>query len=52
MIDFASFYQLLATDRLSRWLTVLPAQLHAWQHDQQHGLSSLQSDVPNLEGGS
>ncbi len=37
MIDFASFYQLLATDRLSRWLTVLPAQLHAWQHDQQHG---------------
>ena len=37
MIDFASFYQFLATDRLSRWLTVLPAQLHAWQHDQQHG---------------
>ena len=37
MIDFASFYQLLATDRLNRWLTVLPAQLHAWQHDQQHG---------------
>ncbi len=37
MIDFATFYQRLAKDRLSQWLTVLPAQLHAWQHAQQHG---------------
>ena len=51
MIDFASFYQLLATDRLSRWLTVLPAQLHAWQHDQLHGdLPRWQRVLAKLEG--
>ena len=37
MIDFATFYQRLAKDRLSQWLTVLPAQLHAWQNSQLHG---------------
>lgn len=37
MIDFASFYQHIAKDRLSHWLNVLPAQLHAWQHEQLHG---------------
>ncbi|MGL4206999.1 MAG: tRNA 5-methoxyuridine(34)/uridine 5-oxyacetic acid(34) synthase CmoB [Aeromonadaceae bacterium] len=37
MIDFASFYQVIAKDRLSPWLNVLPAQLHAWQHEQLHG---------------
>ena len=33
MIDFANFYQLIAKNRLSHWLHTLPAQLHAWQHD-------------------
>lgn len=37
MIDFATFYQVLAKDRLSAWLNVLPAQLHTWQHEQLHG---------------
>jgi len=37
MIDFANFYQLIAKNRLSHWLHTLPTQLHAWQHDNQHG---------------
>ena len=37
MIDFAHFYQLIAKNRLSHWLHTLPAQLHAWQHDNLHG---------------
>lgn len=37
MIDFASFYQLIAKGPLSHWLNTLPAQLHAWQHEQAHG---------------
>ncbi|MCE9969139.1 tRNA 5-methoxyuridine(34)/uridine 5-oxyacetic acid(34) synthase CmoB, partial [Aeromonas salmonicida] len=37
MIDFANFYQLIAKNRLSHWLHTLPAQLHAWQHDNLHG---------------
>ncbi len=37
MIDFANFYQLIAKTRLSHWLHSLPAQLHAWQHDNLHG---------------
>lgn len=43
MIDFANFYQLIAKTRLSHWLHTLPAQLHAWRHDNQHG------DLPRWE---
>ena len=51
MIDFATFYQRLAKDRLSQWLTVLPAQLHAWQHAQQHGdLPRWQRVLAKFEG--
>lgn len=37
MIDFATFYQLIAKGPLSHWLHCLPAQLHAWQTSQLHG---------------
>ncbi len=37
MIDFASFYQVIAKDRLSPWLNFLPAQLFSWQHEQLNG---------------
>ncbi len=49
MIDFASFYQLLATDRLSKWLTVLPAQLHAWQQEQHGDLPRWQRALAKLQ---
>ncbi|OCG21304.1 MULTISPECIES: tRNA 5-methoxyuridine(34)/uridine 5-oxyacetic acid(34) synthase CmoB [unclassified Gilliamella] len=31
MIDFGDFYQIIAKNKLSRWLEVLPAQLANWQ---------------------
>ncbi|OCG26555.1 tRNA 5-methoxyuridine(34) synthase CmoB [Gilliamella sp. wkB108] len=31
MIDFSDFYQIIAKNRLSSWLEVLPAQLANWQ---------------------
>ncbi len=31
MFDFSDFYQLIAKNRLSHWLEVLPAQLAEWQ---------------------
>lgn len=36
MIDFNAFYQLIAQNRLSSWLEVLPAQLIHWQRDNKH----------------
>ncbi|KKA44076.1 tRNA 5-methoxyuridine(34)/uridine 5-oxyacetic acid(34) synthase CmoB [Salinivibrio sp. KP-1] len=36
MFDFSDFYQLIAKNRLSHWLEVLPAQLADWQN-QPHG---------------
>ena len=38
MIEFGNFYQLIAKNHLSHWLETLPAQIAAWQRDQQHGL--------------
>jgi tRNA (mo5U34)-methyltransferase len=38
MIEFSNFYQLIAKNHLSHWLETLPAQIAAWQRDQQHGL--------------
>ena len=38
MIAFSNFYQLIAKNHLSHWLETLPAQIAAWQRDQQHGL--------------
>ncbi len=38
MIEFGNFYQLIAKSPLSHWLDTLPAQIAAWQRDQQHGL--------------
>ncbi|WP_417605060.1 tRNA 5-methoxyuridine(34)/uridine 5-oxyacetic acid(34) synthase CmoB [Oceanimonas baumannii] len=37
MIDFSDFYQQIAKSRLSHWLHCLPAQLHEWQKQHQHG---------------
>lgn len=37
MIDFASFYQVIAKSRLSHWLYTLPAQLAAWENSERHG---------------
>jgi len=37
MIDFSNFYQLIAKNRLSHWLEVLPAQLGQWEREHQHG---------------
>jgi len=37
MSDFSNFYQIIAKNRLSHWLCTLPAQLHTWQHEHQHG---------------
>lgn len=37
MSDFSNFYQIIAKNRLSHWLCTLPAQLHAWEHEHQHG---------------
>lgn len=37
MIDFASFYQVIAKSRLSHWLHTLPAQLAAWENSERHG---------------
>ena len=31
MIDFGDFYQIIAKNKLSKWLEVLPAQLANWQ---------------------
>ena len=31
MIDFGNFYQIIAKNKLSKWLEVLPAQLANWQ---------------------
>jgi tRNA (mo5U34)-methyltransferase len=38
MTDFGPFYRLIATGPLARWLETLPAQIAAWQKEQQHGL--------------
>ncbi|EDI0662679.1 tRNA 5-methoxyuridine(34)/uridine 5-oxyacetic acid(34) synthase CmoB, partial [Salmonella enterica subsp. enterica serovar Muenchen] len=38
MIEFGNFYQLIAKNHLSHWLETLPAQIAAWQREQQHGL--------------
>lgn len=37
MIDFGTFYQLIATGPLARWLETLPAQLALWQRENLHG---------------
>ena len=37
MIEFASFYQLIAKSPLAHWLETLPAQLGTWQRENQHG---------------
>lgn len=37
MISFNKFYQLIAQNRLSSWLNVLPAQLTTWQKSELHG---------------
>ena len=37
MIDFSSFYQVIAKSRLSHWLHTLPAQLYAWENSERHG---------------
>ncbi|WP_281558254.1 tRNA 5-methoxyuridine(34)/uridine 5-oxyacetic acid(34) synthase CmoB [Thalassomonas sp. RHCl1] len=37
MTAFNSFYQQIATNRLSHWLQTLPAQLHQWQSQHLHG---------------
>jgi tRNA (mo5U34)-methyltransferase len=39
MTDFGQLsISLIATGPLARWLETLPAQLAAWQKEQQHGL--------------
>lgn len=37
MISFNKFYQIIAQNRLSSWLNVLPAQLTTWQKSELHG---------------
>lgn len=37
MIDFSNFYQIIAKNRLSHWLEILPAQLGKWEREHQHG---------------
>tara|TARA_R110002050_G_scaffold17530_1_gene51934 strand:- start:265 stop:1230 length:966 start_codon:yes stop_codon:yes gene_type:complete len=37
MTNFSKFYQQIATNRLSSWLTTLPAQLDYWQKNNLHG---------------
>lgn len=37
MIDFASFYEVIARSPLGHWLETLPAQLSAWENAQRHG---------------
>ena len=37
MSNFNKFYQQIATNRLSHWLTTLPAQLDFWQQNNLHG---------------
>ena len=37
MKNFSNFYQHIATNRLSHWLTTLPAQLDYWQKNDLHG---------------
>jgi tRNA (mo5U34)-methyltransferase len=37
MTNFSKFYQQIATNRLSSWLTTLPAQLDFWQKNNLHG---------------
>lgn len=50
MINFSSFYQLLAKDeRLFHWLDTLPAQLSAWRAQALHGhFSSWERMLENL----
>ncbi|MBP7981221.1 MAG: DUF1698 domain-containing protein, partial [Tolumonas sp.] len=50
MIDFASFYQVIAKSRLSHWLHTLPAQLNAWENSERHGnLPKWQRVLTKLE---
>jgi len=50
MIDFASFYQVIAKSRLSHWLHTLPAQLNAWETSERHGnLPKWQRVLKKLE---
>ena len=50
MIDFASFYQVIAKSRLSHWLHTLPAQLNAWENNERHGnLPKWQRVLKKLE---
>jgi len=37
MISFNKFYQSIATNRLHKWLEILPAQLAHWQKNELHG---------------
>jgi len=37
MTNFNTFFQQIATNRLSHWLHSLPAQLHDWQKNNLHG---------------
>ncbi|MBL4940785.1 MAG: tRNA 5-methoxyuridine(34)/uridine 5-oxyacetic acid(34) synthase CmoB [Colwellia sp.] len=37
MISFNKFYQQIASNRLSHWLNILPAQLDHWQKNELHG---------------
>ncbi|PIJ50924.1 tRNA 5-methoxyuridine(34)/uridine 5-oxyacetic acid(34) synthase CmoB [Erwinia sp. OLTSP20] len=49
MIDFAPFYQQIASGPLARWLETLPAQLGHWQREAQHGhFSRWQRAVEHL----
>ncbi len=50
MIDFASFYQVIAKSRLSHWLHTLPEQLNAWETSERHGnLPKWQRVLKKLE---
>lgn len=49
MIDFSNFYQIIAKNRLSHWLEVLPAQLGKWEREHQHGqFSKWQKSLDKL----
>ena len=37
MINFENFYSIIAQNRLSHWLRVLPTQLHDWENTHVHG---------------
>jgi len=56
MIDFSNFYSIIAKNRLSHWLRVLPAQLHEWENKHVHGTLASWNRVldkfPNIQADS